>query len=62
MKLLCIDIEKYGLLDSEDYQAMLIHHLIASVIDKKDQEVRFRMAKFLQIIADQVKGLHFEKP
>jgi len=62
LEALCKDIGKYGLLESEDHQAMLLDHLITSVIDKKDQEVRFRMAKFLQIIADQVKGLHFEKP
>lgn len=62
MEVLCKDIEKYGLLESEDHQAMLIDHLITSVIDKKEQDDRFKMAKFFQIIADQVKRLHFEKP
>lgn len=62
MEVLCKDIEKYGLLESEDHQAMLIDHLITSVIDKKEQEQRFKMAKFFQIMADQVKRLQFEKP
>ena len=62
MEALCKDIEKYGLLESEDHQAILIDHLITSVIDKKDQNERLKMATFFHIMADQVKRLQFEKP
>ena len=49
MEVLCKDIEKYGLLESEDHQAMLIDHLITSVIDKKEQDDRFKMAKLFAL-------------
>ena len=60
--MICKDIEKFGLLESEDHQSLLIDHLITSVIDKKEEKVRLKMAKFFHIMADQIKRLQFEKP
>ena len=62
MEILCKEIKNIALLESEYFQAMLIDHLITSVIDKKEQEQRYKMSKFFQIMADQMKSLQFEKP
>ena len=58
----CDDILKYGLLETDQFQLIMVKQLVNEVLEKKDDNDRIAMGKFFNVMADRLTGLNFEKP